>query len=368
MTSNSARSAGLLLEPLGKLARSAVERVSSSAPVVPRRLDEYATRLSAPWHVRTLILPMPGAGDVELVFTNLIAGRVGVAGFDDDPAHIASTDAARDEGHVAVLALGGGASVAETLLFSRREHVKALEDGFRVEVPGSFTLEIGGRWPDYRQRLVVPTAELECELRVRCLPPVRWWAYAPRVYVHHSGFGEATGSVVVCGRRTPVRHPVSLEPATGKNLLALPGAPRVPATVFHYQLGTLPSVGTFALGCFRLGNFEPFRAGELVLPDGRHERLLDWDMTVDETSWITARAGGPIEVPSRFTVRARGANARLEYTAVREWPVIAQSGRLTASGARIRGRVWMAGANGEYIDGVVYEEHLAAPGVKRYTA
>ncbi|MFN7951424.1 MAG: hypothetical protein U0610_06845 [bacterium] len=365
MTSNSARSTALVLEPLGKLARGAVERASTLAPVVPRRLDEYAARLWAPWHVRTLILPLPGAGDVELLFTNLIVGRVGVMGFDDDPPRTRTASDARDEGHLALLALGGGASVAQTLLFSRRQHVRTLEDGFRVEVPDSFALEIRGRWPDYQQQLVVPSAELELELRVRCLPPARWWAYAPRVYVHHSGFGEATGSVVVRGRRTAIQHPVSLEPATGRNLLGLPGAPRVPATVFHYQLGTLPGAGTFAIGCFRLGAFEPFRAGELVLPDGRHERLVDWDMSVDETSWITARAGGPIEVPSRFTVRARGETARLEYSAVRDWPVIAQSGRLTASGARIRGRLWVAGHSSEPVDGVVYEEHLQAPGVKQ---
>ncbi len=362
MTSLAPASSPLLLAPLSRLARGATEQASRLGPVVPRRAQEYSARFTEPWHIRTLIVPMPGGGDVELLFANLIVGRIGVAGFDDEPLR-APEDAPRDEGHLALLVLGRDACVAESLPFSRAEHSRAIDGGVRVEVPGSFTCEITGRWPDYHQRITVPRLELEIELGARCLPPVRWWAFAPRAYQHHSGFGDASGSVVLRGVRTAIRHPVSLEPATGRNLLGAPGAPRIPATLFHYQLGTFPGAGTFALGCFRLGVVEPFRAGEVVLPDGRHERVHDWDMNVDETTWITARAGGAIEVPSRWTVRARGEHVRLEYAAVREWPAVAGVGRLTSSGARIRGRIVAAAHGAVDLDGVVYEEHLAAPGV-----
>ena len=234
--------------PVNRVARAITDAVARRGPAVPRRRDEYSARLAEPWHVRTLIVPMPGEGAVELLFANLISGRVGVAGFDDEPPADPSV-APRDESHLALLVLGRGAAIAETLAFSRREHVRATEGGLRVEVPGSFTYEVRGRWPDYTQSIRVPSRELDVELRVRCAPPVRWWAYAPRAYVHHSAFGAAAGSVALAGTRTVVDHPASLEPASGQNLLRLPRAPSLPATLFHYQLGTLPGVASWAIGC-----------------------------------------------------------------------------------------------------------------------
>ena len=84
----------------GALAKGIVARRARSAPPVPAPGNDLTLPDTRPWHVRTIILPIPGPGGVSLVFANLMTGLTGIRGFDDRPV---SSDA-RNEGTLDLVA------------------------------------------------------------------------------------------------------------------------------------------------------------------------------------------------------------------------------------------------------------------------
>ena len=317
---------------------------------------EFSCTFNSPWDIRTLIAPLPGAGPAELMILNLFSGRLGVEGFDDLPRR----GRAREEGHLTLFIAGDGPSLGTTLDFSPESDRRLSRNGFIID--GPFHYGILGNWPEYQIELTAEALELKVKLQVSSRPPLRWWANFGKAYRHYSGFGHGRGEICYQGQATVVDHTISLEHGWGGNFLTLPGALDVPApgALFQYQLGTLPGLGTFALGSFKLlgGKLTGFNSGVFVDEDERHHYLSIWEMTVEEGQSIFDRRGGSLSVPTRWRVQARGPELELEYVTTRSWDAKVGIGRLLSSGARIEGRLHRGGVVAKS-DGVVYQEHLS---------
>jgi len=342
-------------ETLGTLLRRAVAAKARAGPPVPRGARALTGPHRLPWHVRTAILPLPGGDPVELLLVNLIAGRVGVAGFDDDPP----VQPDGDDVHLVVLALGPGLTRQATFTFPRPPPPPGSRETLVVEDKG-LLYRVAGAWPVLRTELRVADWDLELCLDTRCEPPVEWWSDTRPLYSHYSAFGLTRGSLKVGGGAQAVEARISLEHGGGGNLLRLPGSPALPASLFHYQLGALDGGELFAFGCFSALGVEVFRRGVLITADGRRLPISDWTRTDERLATVPDRCGGSIDVPVELDVHASGEGLALDYHAVAMVDPFAGRGRLTSGGARLEGRLSVDGATPRPVVGSVYLEHLVA--------
>lgn len=342
---------------IGGLAR-AVARRAERGPERPDPRREPTAPDSMPWHVRTLILPIPGGQVVDLLFANLTTGHVGVEGFDDDPP----LHPAADAGHLALLAVHPDGSRLEAFPFDARSAFqRSPPDALHVD-GGRFTYRIEGTWPRYDVDLQVPAWELRVSCCVDTTGPLHWWSQTHPLYSHYSGFGHTDGLVTLGSRTQRLDGPISLEHGCGINLRHVPWRPDVPASMFHYQLGVLESGELFALGCFRALGVEWFRRGVIVDPEGQRIPISGWQMEDARTATIDDRCRGRMQVPVAFEMRAEGPGVALAYHAEPLVEPIAGRGRLTSGGARIEGTLRRGDGIETPVAGVVYLEHLYRDG------
>ena len=344
------------------LARWIVSHRARRGLAEPDSSRELAAPASRAWHVRTLILPIPTDTEVQLLFLNLITGRVGIAGFDDSPHRLAKGL----DGHLVVTCLGPDCRHNLTLPFDPARSLSH-PHGDCLEVDAdNFRYTITGRWPDYRHEIEVPQLGLSANLWTSCQAPLNWWSATHPLYSHYSGFGHTRGWVSIADRQIPLDGWISLEHGCGGNLGWLPGRPAIPASLFHYQLGALSTGHMFALGCFSAMDMELFRRGVLIDPGGQRFPIDAWQLEQTRLAVIPDRCGGSIEVPISFHMKTSAGPWELDYQTdpIGDPPIdpVAGRGRLTSGGATMEGT--LSGPDGatEAFTGSVYLEHLSDSG------
>jgi len=342
---------------IGGLAR-AVAWHAGRGPEHPDPRREPTAPNSMPWHVRTLILPIPGGQVVNLLFANLITGRVGIEGFDDDPPLHPGAHA----GHLALLAMHPDGSRLESIPFDAgAAFQRSPPDALHLD-GGRFTYRLEGTWPRYEIDLQVPAWELRVACRVDTTGPLHWWSQAHPLYSHYSAFGHTDGQITLGSRTQRLDGPISLEHGCGGNLRHVPGRPDVPASMFHYQAGVLASGELFALGCFRAMGVEWFRRGVIVGTDGQRTPLTSWRMQDVQTATIDDRCRGQMQVPVSFELLAEGPDVALTYRTEPLAEPSAGRGRLTGGGALLEGTLRRGEGTETPVSGVVYLEHLYRDG------
>ncbi len=325
--------------------------VASRAAAGPRTPDdrrEQTSPLTMPWHVRTFILPLsdrPG-----LVFFNLISGRTRIAGFDDEPAE--------HDHHLVVTVVDGARRRCGTLTAARPPEVN---EGELVMAHDDWEYRVGGAWPRYRHTLRAPGWGLRADVSTTCEEPLHWWSQTHPLYSHYSAFGRASGEVSVGGVREDVGGWTSVEHGCGGNLRRVPGRPRIPTALFHYQLGALDSGHLFALGRYESMGLEFFHRGVLVAPDGGRTELGPWRLRDTTCETIDDRCGGTMEVPVGYGLQIAGEGVELDYRAEAMAPTLAGRGRLTSGAASLHGALTVGGQR-HTVTGSVYVEHLYRTG------
>jgi len=339
-------------------ARRAVAARAGRGAAAPTPATELTSPPSRPWHVRTLILPMARADGPFLLFANLITGRVGITGFDDEPPR----QEARSAGNLAVLVATPDGVCSDAFDFDAATAVTH-PDKHRLELRADgVELEIRGSWPRYHHLLRVPAWDLEARLETTGAEPLHWWSAAGRLYQHYSAFGRARGELRVGERHHPLDGPASLEHGNGGSLARVPGEPTLPAQMFHYQLGALSDGSLFALGGFVAAGIEFFRRGVVVLPSGRRIPIETWELAHARTASIADRSGGAMEVPVAYDLTALGPGLTLRYHGEAAHTPFAGRGRLTGGCAALAGSLQVAGARPLEVTGTTYVEHLYRDG------
>ena len=332
---------------------------ADSGPPVPTGSRAFTAPMTMPWHVRTLILPIPDGEMIRVLFVNLVVGRVGMAGFDDEPA----TSRPENECHLTVLTLGREQSLCEAFVFDRRDSLREQKGrGFEIE-PGRFRYWAAGSWPKISSGLEIPEWGLRLGLETGCRAPVVWWNNTHPLYSHYSAFGRTRGTVEIGAREQAIDGWISLEHGMGMNLQKWPGRPTMPASMFHYQLGALASGEVFALGCFSAMGIEVFRRGVLIATNGRRHPIDSWWMEDADVVDLDDRCGGTVFVPRDFRMHARSSSLSLDYGVETLAAPIAGTGRLTSSGAELSGKLRLTGDEEKEVSGSIYIEHLHRKGV-----
>jgi hypothetical protein len=347
---------------LGRLASTAARQTvaarAARGPHTPSGAMELTAPPSRPWHVRTLILPRADADGPFLLLINLITGRVGIAGFDDEP----SRQPGRSAGHLAVLALTPAEARAQTFDFDAATAVTHPAPDQLALQTDELSFEIGGSWPRYRHRLQLHEWSLDANLETTAGEPLHWWSATGSLYRHYSAFGHVRGELGLGGSSFSLDAPISLEHGNGGSLAFVPGAPRLPAGLFHYQLGALSDGSLFALGCFVAAGVEFFRRGVVLLPSGRRIPIETWELAHARTTTIADRCGGAMEVPEAYDLTAHGPGLQLRVHGESASPSFAGRGRLASGAATVAGSLQVAGARPIEVAGTAYVEHLYRDG------
>jgi hypothetical protein len=191
---------------------------------------------------------------------------------------------------------------------------------------------------------------------------LHWWSATGALYRHFSAFGHVRGELGLGDATFHLDASISLEHGNGGSLAFVPGEPRIPAAMFHYQLGALSDGTLFALGCFSAAGLEFFRRGVVLLPSGRRIPIETWELAHARTATIDDRCGGSMEVPVAYDLTAHGPGLQLRYHGESASPPFASRGRLTAGAAGLAGSLQVAGARPIEVAGTAYVEHLYRDG------
>ena len=344
---------------ISSIVKKMVALKAAAGPALPGARRDLEAPFSMPWHVRTLIYPIPKQNGIQLVFANIILGRVGVAGFDDP----AQESLKGRQANLAVLALDSQSPRTGAFVFDESQ-VRCPEKatGYEIQTP-DFFYRLSGSWPRYATDLRIPGWDFDLSLETECVQPVVWWSETPPFYSHYSAFGKTRGTGSFNGKTQVQDGWISLEHGQGKNLRS--GRLILPAPMFHYQLGALETGEAFAFGCCTSMGVEVFRRGVFFTSEGKQLPISTWHMLNGSTQTIPDRLGGQIRVPDDFEIKATSPDLELSYKARLLTAPLAGSGRLTSSGAAFEGSLRLGSGASRKASGILYMEHLYGPKAKK---
>ncbi|MGK5094615.1 hypothetical protein WDW89_21700 [Deltaproteobacteria bacterium TL4] len=161
------------------------------------------------------------------------------------------------------------------------------------------------------------------------------------------------------GRPYEIDERISLEHGRGRNLLWMSQRPEIPISYFHYELGTLAEIGTFALGFGKAWNdsLEVLSSGVFIDRSGKSYWLQKLSNHVLETQSVSDRRGETIQVPCRWIMEGKGPSIYLKYETIKYFGSFAGMGRLCNGGALIQADVRFKKGKTVFAQGSVFQEH-----------